>query len=145
MKIKIVKLRTDVVLPEYQTPGSAGADLRAAVSPMGEYIRPGDTKIITTGIAVELPPEWELQVRGRSGLAAKGIILANGVGTIDSDYRGEIRVILHNASNVSFKVNNGDRIAQLVLARVKVIEWLDAEALAGSVRNEGGFGSTGLS
>lgn len=131
-------------LPAYETTGSAGMDLRADLTePV--TIPPGGRRLIPTGLSIELPPGCEAQVRGRSGLAVKhGIGLANGIGTIDSDYRGEIQVILINWGDSEFTIRDGDRIAQMVVARYETVEWETAESLAESRRGSGGFGHTGL-
>lgn len=140
-----IKITTEkgVSLPEYQTPGSAGMDLRAFLQePL--TLAPGDRAAIPTGLFIELPQGYEAQVRARSGLAVKhGIGLPNGVGTIDSDYRGEILVALINLGREDFTIENGDRIAQLVVARHEVVEWEPADALADTIRGGGGFGHTG--
>jgi dUTP pyrophosphatase len=133
----------DLPLPAYATAGSAGLDLAAAV---GEelVLEPGARAVVPTGIAIELPPGWEAQVRPRSGLAMRhGIVLPNAPGTIDSDYRGEIRVILWNAGSEPFVLKRGDRIAQLVVAPVARAVWVEAEALGETARGDGGFGHTG--
>ncbi len=129
--------------PGPASPGSAGCDLRAAV---GEelVLPPGARAAVPTGLVVEIPPGWEGQVRPRSGLALRhGVTLPNAPGTIDSDYRGEVQVILQNLGDAPFTVRRGDRIAQLVLARVETVEWVEAEELTETGRGEGGFGSTG--
>jgi len=129
--------------PSPASPGSAGCDLRAAV---GEelVLQPGARAAVPTGLVVEVPPGWEGQVRPRSGLALRhGVTLPNAPGTIDSDYRGEVQVILQNLGDAPFTVRRGDRIAQLVLARVEAVEWVEAEELSETGRGDGGFGSTG--
>lgn len=129
--------------PSPASPGSAGCDLRAAV---GDelVLQPGARAAVPTGLVVEVPPGWEGQVRPRSGLALRhGVTLPNAPGTIDSDYRGEVQVILQNLGDAPFTVRRGDRIAQLVLARVEAVEWVEAEKLSETGRGEGGFGSTG--
>ena len=128
--------------PTYATGGSAGSYLRACVeSPV--LIATGERSVVPTGVTLEIPPGYEGQVRPRSGLAARhGVTLLNAPGTIDSDYRGEIRVILVNLSGEPYTVQPGDRIAQLVIAPVQQVDFL-AEALEESERGEGGFGSTG--
>src|SRR5215470_10712765 len=130
-------------LPSYATAGSAGCDLRAAVDePL--RLEPGDRALVPTGIAVEIPEGFEGQVRMRSGLAIRhGLTLLNGPGTIDSDYRGEIRVILANLGSEPVTLERGERIAQLVLAPVSRARLARAEALAPTPREGGGFGSTG--
>lgn len=130
-------------LPGYATAFSAGMDVRAAVdAPV--VIAPMGRAIVPTGLFLEIPAGYEVQVRPRSGLAAKkGITVLNAPGTVDADYRGEVCVILVNLSDEPFTVERGERIAQLVLARHEVIEWEQVEDLAVSDRGAGGFGSTG--
>lgn len=130
-------------LPEPASPGSAGADLRAALE--GEQtLRPGERALIPTGLILEIPPGWEGQVRPRSGLALRhGVTVANAPGTIDSDYRGEVGVILVNLGSEPFTVTRGERIAQVVIAPVARVRFEEAEELSDSSRGEGGFGSTG--
>jgi dUTP pyrophosphatase len=146
MKARIRRLPAarDLPLPTQASPGSAGLDLRAAVD--GELVlRPGERLLVPTGIVLEIPSGWEGQVRPRSGLALRhGLALVNAPGTIDSDYRGEVGVLLINLGAEPFTLRRGDRIAQLVIARVESVEWEEAEALEGSDRGEGGFGSTGV-
>lgn len=136
----------DLPLPAPATKLSAGADLRAAVTEPLE-LAPGERRAIPTGFAIALPPGYEGQVRGRSGLALRyGVVLPNAPGTIDSDYRGEISVILQNTGAEPFVVSRGDRIAQLVVAPVatpRFEEVLDADALGETPRGDGGFGHTG--
>ncbi|MFO0660586.1 MAG: dUTP diphosphatase [Polyangiaceae bacterium] len=130
-------------LPAYETAGAAGLDLRAAIRHSIE-IRPGARAMIPTGIAIALPAGHEAQVRPRSGLAWKhGITVLNTPGTVDEDYRGELRVVLINLGDQSFTVNRGDRIAQLVVAPVTRITWALVESLDSTARGEGGYGSTG--
>lgn len=131
-------------LPRYSTPDSAGMDVRAFLSePV--TLAPGARALIPTGLRVQLPRGFEMQMRPRSGLALKhGITLLNTPGTIDADYRGEIGVILVNLSQEPFTVNDGDRIAQMVVARYTAVVWQPAESLDGSERGEGGFGHTGV-
>jgi dUTP pyrophosphatase len=133
----------DLPLPAAASAGSAGVDLRAAVE--GEVvIAPGGRRLVPTGLAIELPAGWEGQVRPRSGLALRhGITLLNAPGTIDSDYRGEVGVILANLGQEPFTLRRGDRIAQLVVAPVTQVTWDEGPQLAPSGRGEGGFGSTG--
>ena len=129
--------------PEYQTDQSAGMDLRAHVE-KAEIISPGEYKLKATGIYIKIPPGYEAQVRPRSGLALKkGITVLNSPGTIDSDYRGEIGVILINHSSVDFEVKSGDRIAQLVFSKYENFHWENVRHIDSSSRGEGGFGSTG--
>jgi dUTP pyrophosphatase len=132
-------------LPSYATPHAAGLDLLAAVS-TEVVLRPRDRVLIPTGIAIALPPEFEAQVRPRSGLALKaGITVLNSPGTIDADYRGEIGVILVNLGDDPHTVRRGDRIAQLVIARFTRAAWAATDRLPTSERGGGGFGSTGIS
>ena len=131
-------------LPEYQTPHAAGLDLRAHLA-APVTLAPLERALIPTGLHLEIPPGYEGQVRPRSGLAHRhGIGLVNSPGTIDADYRGEIKVLLVNLSNVPFVVNDGERIAQLVVARHETIAWQPAEALSATQRGAGGYGSTGV-
>lgn len=142
MKVKIVN-QSPYSLPEYATIHSAGLDLRANISETIE-LKPLQRVLIPTGLFIELPEGHEAQVRPRSGLAAKhGISIVNTPGTIDPDYRGEIKVILVNLSDTPFTLNPGERIAQMVIARFEHIEWEQVDTLAESVRGEGGFGHTG--
>ena len=128
-------------LPAYTTDGAAGMDVLAAED---VTLPPGARHAVATGLAVAIPPGFEIQVRPRSGLALKhGITVPNTPGTIDSDYRGELKVILINHGAVSFEVRRGDRIAQLVLAPVTQASWLPVDELDDTARGEGGFGSTG--
>ena len=142
MNIKIInKSRHD--LPHYETIASAGMDLRASLTE-SRILKPLERTIVGTGLFIELPVGIEAQVRPRSGLAAKkGITVLNAPGTIDADYRGEIGVILVNLSNDDFTINNGERIAQLVIAKHERAEWEQVELLSETDRGEGGFGSTG--
>lgn len=142
MKVRIVNKST-LELPAYSTPLSAGMDLRAYID---EPITLGSLEkaMVPTGLHIELPDGYEAQVRPRSGLAAKhGITVLNSPGTIDADYRGEIKVILVNLSKEPFVINRGERIAQMVIARYEKIEWEQVCELSDSERGEGGFGSTG--
>ena len=143
MKIKIVN-KSKHPLPEYATPGSAGMDLRANIdAPI--TLAPGERKLIPTGIYIALPVGYEAQVRPRSGLALKyGIGLANMLGTCDSDFRGEIGVILINLGQEDFVVNDGERIAQMVIAKHERAEWEVVEELDETERGEGGYGHTGV-
>lgn len=130
--------------PEYATEGSAGMDLRAFLAdPV--IIEPGARKLIPTGIFIELPIGYQAEVRPRSGLAVKnGISVLNTPGTIDEDYRGEIKVILINLSGENFTVNNGDRIAQLVITKYEKVEWQNSDEINNSRRGERGFGHSGM-
>lgn len=142
MKVKIVN-HSSYALPEYQTPLSAGLDIRANITE-SVTISPLERAMIPTGLFVELPEGYEMQIRPRSGLAAKhGITVLNSPGTIDADYRGEIKVILVNLSNKPFTIEGGERIAQMVVARHEQVEWESVEVLNESERGAGGFGSTG--
>ncbi len=146
IKIKIKRLphAQDIDLPSYATPLSAGMDLRAAINEK-ICIRPGERKVIPTGIIIELPEGYEGQVRPRSGLALKkGITVLNSPGTIDADYRGEVKVILINLGEETVEINRGDRIAQLVISPVVKAEIEEVEVLSETIRGEGGFGSTGI-
>ncbi len=142
MTIKIIN-KSQHPLPNYDTLASAGMDLRANLSePI--TLGPLERAIVKTGLFIELPIGYEAQVRPRSGLAAKkGITVLNSPGTVDADYRGEIGVILVNLSNEAFVVENGERIAQLIIAKHERAEWLETEELSETSRGEGGFGSTG--
>ncbi len=143
MNIKIIN-RSQHDLPSYETIASAGMDLRANL-PEAIVLKPLERVIVKTGLFIELPIGYEAQVRPRSGLAAKkGITVLNSPGTIDADYRGEIGVILVNLSNEAFIIENGERIAQLVIAKHERAEWITVETLSETSRGEGGFGSTGV-
>lgn len=134
----------DLPLPEYATAQSAGVDLMAAVE-KDVVLKPLERALVPTGIAIALPAGYEAQVRPRSGLALKnGISIVNSPGTIDADYRGEIKVILINLGNEPFTVTRGARIAQMVIAPVSRVEWQPAESLEETGRSGGGFGSTGV-
>ena len=143
MKVNIIN-RSKHVTPTYQTAGSAGMDLRADIDePI--VLLPLERSVVKTGLFIALPVGFEAQVRPRSGLAAKfGVTVLNTPGTIDADYRGEIGVILVNLSNQPFTVQDGDRIAQLVIAEHAVVEWNEVTVLEDTSRGSGGFGSTGL-
>lgn len=142
MKIKIDN-RSKHKLPHYETEASAGMDLRANIE-KPVTLKPLERAIIGTGLFIELPIGYEAQVRPRSGLAAKkGITVLNAPGTIDADYRGEVGVILVNISNEPYTLEDGERIAQLVIARHERAQWLETAVLSETSRGEGGFGSTG--
>jgi dUTP pyrophosphatase len=146
VRVRIQRLASarDLPLPSPGSPGSAGLDLRAAVTEDLE-LPPGGRALVPTGLILEIPPGWEGQVRPRSGLALRhGIGVVNAPGTIDSDYRGEVGVILINLGDQPFRLQRGDRIAQLVLAPVERVEWEEADSLENSQRGPGGFGSTGV-
>lgn len=140
----IVRIKSDSgILPAYETAGSAGMDLRANVSETIALL-PGDRYLVPTGLYIELPRGYEAQVRARSGLAVKhGIGLVNGIGTIDSDFRGEIKIPLINWGKDTFEIKHGERIAQLVLSKYECIEWQQVDKLELTDRGMGGFGHTG--
>jgi dUTP pyrophosphatase len=142
MKVKIVN-KSKHSLPQYATESSAAVDLRANIE--GRILlQPLERALVETGIHIELPVGYEAQIRPRSGLAANnGVTVLNTPGTIDADYRGEIKVILVNLSNQIFEINDGDRIAQMVVAEHKRIEWEETDTLSPTQRQEGGFGHTG--
>lgn len=142
MKVKIVN-RSRHATPHYATPQSAGMDLRANIdSPI--LLNPGERILVKTGLFMQLPDGYEAQVRPRSGLAFKhGITVLNSPGTIDADYRGEIGVILINHGQDSFEITDGERVAQMVIAKYESIQWNEVDELDASDRGEGGFGSTG--
>ncbi|WP_228236691.1 dUTP diphosphatase [Allomuricauda sp. M10] len=142
MEIKVIN-KSGHQLPHYETLASAGMDLRANLNePI--VLKPLERAIVPTGIFMELPIGFEAQVRPRSGLAAKkGITVLNAPGTIDADYRGEVGVILANISSEDYVVENGERIAQLVIAKHERATWVEVETLSDTARGEGGFGSTG--
>jgi len=142
MNIKITNKSTHA-LPHYETIASAGMDLRANITE-AITLQPLERTIVKTGLFIELPIGYEAQVRPRSGLAAKkGITVLNSPGTVDADYRGEIGVILVNLSNEAFVIENGERIAQLVIAKHERAEWKEVDQLSDTSRGAGGFGSTG--
>jgi len=143
VKVLIKKLDPDVQLPEYKTSGASGVDLVAFIKePIN--LEPKTSVLIPTGLSVAFPEDYEIQIRPRSGLAAKNnISVLNTPGTIDSDYRGEIKVIIYNHGNENFLINNGDRIAQMILAPVVKMELEEKNDLPKSIRGKGGFGSTG--
>lgn len=142
MRVRIVN-KSNHSLPLYGTAQSAGMDLRAYLSePV--LLKPLERKLIPTGLFIQLPDGFEAQVRPRSGLAInKGITVLNSPGTIDADYRGEIKIILINLSQEDFIVNNGERIAQMIISSYKQVEWEEVDLLEESERGEGGFGHTG--
>lgn len=142
MKVNVIN-RSGMALPEYATPLSAGMDLRAAIE-SSITLAPLERAMVPTGLYIALPEGYEMQVRPRSGLAAKhGITVLNSPGTIDADYRGEIKVILVNLSNTPFEIVPGERIAQAVVAKHERVEWQAVESLEQTERGTGGFGSTG--
>ena len=143
IKVQIKKLDPDVEIPEYKTSGSSGVDLKAFIKNK-VVIKPFKSIIIPTGLSIAVPENCEIQIRPRSGLAANSnISILNTPGTIDSDYRGEIKVIMYNHSNKEFSVNNGDRIAQMILMPVFKFKFEEVDILSKTVRGTGGFGSTG--
>ena len=142
MKIKILN-KSNNPNPSYSTVNSAGMDIRAFLK-KEKIILPGDKTIIDTGVFVEIPTGYEIQIRPRSGLSFKnGITVLNAPGTIDSDYRGEVKVILINLSKEKFTINNGDRIAQMVVNKYEKVKWQEVDSV-GETERKGGFGSTGI-
>ncbi len=146
VEVKVTRLQPgyeDIPLPEYATELAAGVDLRAAITEPIE-LRPGDLIAVPTNLAIELPPQYEAQIRPRSGLALKyGIILPNSPGTIDADYRGEVKVIMSNIGKAPYVIQRGERIAQLVIAPVTHVQWHETSALNETDRGNGGFGHSG--
>ena len=143
MKIKIIN-KSQHSSPEYSTKNSAGLDLRANLTE-SILLKPLKRILVKTGLYIQLPEGYEAQVRPRSGLAfKKGITVLNSPGTIDSDYRGEIGVILINLSDEDFLIENGERVAQMVIAKHERAEWIEVDILNETIRGEGGFGSTGI-
>ena len=143
VKILIKKTNKEVTTPKYKTDGSSGVDLSAFLEKK-VVIKPNSSELIPTGLQVAIPEELEIQIRPRSGLAAKESIgVLNSPGTIDSDYRGELKIILFNHGKEDFIINNGDRIAQMVLVPIVKMEFEEVDSLPDTVRGQGGFGSTG--
>jgi len=143
VKVLVKKLNSKVTLPSYKTEGSSGMDLIAFVDKPIE-IKPKNSALIPTGLSIAIPEDCEVQIRPRSGLAAKSnISVLNTPGTIDSDYRGELKVILFNHGNKEFVVNNNERIAQMVLTPILKVDFEEVDSLPVTVRGAGGFGSTG--
>lgn len=143
MQVKLKRLRPSAVLPGYQTELSAGMDLAADLDAPVE-LQPGERFAVPTGLAIALPAGFEAQVRARSGLALRhGITMSNGVGTIDADFRGEVKVLITNAGTKPFTVEPGMRIAQLVVARYERVVWDETDQLDDTARGDGGFGHTG--
>ena len=143
MKVKVIN-QSKHALPAYETKASAGLDVRANIDAPIE-LKPLERTLVKTGLFMEIPEGYECQVRSRSGLALKkGISVLNAPGTVDADYRGEVGVILINLSNETFVIEDGERVAQLVFAKVKQAKWIAAEVLTETERGEGGFGSTGV-
>lgn len=143
MNLEVVKIKASAILPDYQTAGSAGADIHACLDePI--VMKPMERRIIPTGLKMAIPEGFEVQIRARSGLSYKhGITMVNGVGTIDADYRGEVGVLMINLGQEPFTVEPGMRIAQMVLARYERVEWTEVDKLDETERGECGFGSTG--
>lgn len=142
LQVKIINQSTNT-LPEYATPGSSGMDIRAFLNEAVQ-LKPLQRELISTGLFIELPVGYEAQIRPRSGLAIKqGITCLNSPGTIDADYRGEIKVILINLSNEDVTIHSGDRIAQMVIQKTEKINWLPVEIINETKRGDGGFGHTG--
>ena len=143
VKVLVKKLNSKVKLPSYKTEGSSGMDLIAFVDKPIE-IKPNNSALIPTGLSIAIPQDYEVQIRPRSGLAAKSnISVLNTPGTIDSDYRGELKVILFNHGNKEFIVKNNERIAQMVLAPILKVNFEEVDSLPDTIRGDGGFGSTG--
>lgn len=146
VQVKIKRLSpefNDIPLPSYATQGSSGLDVRAAVS-QDIILKPGSFELVPTNFSVEIPVGYEIEVRPRSGLAAEfGIGVLNSPGTIDSDYRGEVKIILFNFGKENFKISRGDRIAQMILSKVYSAQLVETENLQESTRGKGGFGHTG--
>ena len=143
VKILIKRTNRKVITPKYKTDGSSGVDLSAFLD-KEVVIKPNSSDLIPTGLQVAIPEEFEIQIRPRSGLAAKESIgVLNSPGTIDSDYRGELKIILFNHGKEDFIINNGDRIAQMVLVPIIKMEFEEVDSLPDTVRGQGGFGSTG--
>ncbi|MBP5175999.1 MAG: dUTP diphosphatase [Treponema sp.] len=143
-----IRIRTIVsegaILPEYKSAGAAGADV-CAFLPSKEVLHPGERKLIPTGLFFEIPEGYEIQVRPRSGLAFKiGVTVLNTPGTIDSDYRGELKVLLANFGDADFEISSGDRIAQIVVAPVTLGNFVASDSISNTERGSGGFGSTGV-
>ncbi|MBD1365578.1 dUTP diphosphatase [Mucilaginibacter sp. ZT4R22] len=144
MNIRVIN-RSKNTLPAYETLHAAGMDLRAELeAPV--ILKPLERQLIATGLYIELPEGYEAQIRPRSGLAYKhGIGIVNSPGTIDADYRGEIKVLLVNLSNIDFEINTGDRIAQMVVAKHEQVKWEEVDTLSDTTRGAGGYGHTGKS
>jgi len=145
IQVRISRVRPGAVLPRYMSDGASGCDI-CACGDAAVVVRPGERVAVPTGLAVEIPAGYEIQVRPRSGMAfKKGLTVVNTPGTIDSDYRGEIQVLMINLGTESVTIAPGDRVAQLVLSEVPQIGWVEAPDLTQSTRGAGGFGSTGIS
>ena len=145
MKLKIKKLNPKAIVPEYKTTGSAGVDLCVLLDSDKEILKKGETKLFKTGLAIALENGYEAQIRSRSGLSLKnGIVVLNAPATIDSDYRGEIGLIIANLGKEDFTVENGMRLAQMVIAKYEKCEFMEVEELDNTERSDGGFGHTGI-
>ena len=143
IKIQIKKLSDSVTIPKYETPGSSGMDIAAHIAD-NIIINPGEKALVSTGFSISIPEGYEVQIRPRSGLAAKkNITVLNTPGTIDADYRGEIKVILINLGKEKFVVKNGERVAQMVVCPIVQVHLEEVKELSETVRGSGGFGSTG--
>lgn len=146
VNVRIVRIPgNDLPLPKYQTAGAAGMDLQACLPGGSVTLVPGQSMLIPTGWRMEIPEGWELQIRSRSGLSLKNqVVVGNSPATIDSDYRGELGVVLHNRGWTSFIVSHGDRVAQAVVAPVHQCQWEEVDTLSETSRGAQGFGSTGV-
>lgn len=145
MLVKFKKLDDRAVIPEYKTAGSAGLDLCVLLETENEILKPGEIKLFKTGLSMALPDSYEAQLRSRSGLSLKnGIVILNAPGTVDSDYRGEIGLIIMNCGKYDFLVENGMRLAQMVVAKYEKIEIDMVDSIESTERDSGGFGSTGV-
>ena len=143
VKVLLKKLNPKVKIPEYKSQGASGMDILAFID-KSIIVKPKSSKLISTGLSVAFSQDYEIQIRPRSGLAAKNnISVLNTPGTIDSDYRGEIKIIIYNHGNDDFIINNGDRIAQMILVPIVKMELEETENLPETIRGKGGFGSTG--
>jgi|TARA_B100000029_G_scaffold103227_1_gene93700 dUTP pyrophosphatase len=143
VKVLVKKLNPEAKLPSYKTKGSSGMDLMALVEEK-IIVKPNSSELIPTGLSIAIPEDLEIQIRPRSGLAAKhNISVLNTPGTIDSDYRGELKIILYNHSNKDFIVNKNDRVAQMILVPVLKVDFEEVDELPDTIRGSGGFGSTG--
>ena len=143
VEVLIKKLNPEAKLPSYKTKGSSGMDLMALVEEK-IIVKPNSSELIPTGLSIAIPEDLEIQIRPRSGLAAKhSITVLNTPGTIDSDYRGELKIILYNHSNKDFIVNKNDRVAQMILVPVLKVDFEEVDELPDTIRGSGGFGSTG--
>ena len=143
MIINIVKVKEGAVIPVYQTPGAAGADLHGLIDKQSILMYPGSIHVIPTGISVQIPEGFEMQIRSRSGLASKGIVVINSPGTVDSDFRGEVKVLLANLSDKLQRINSLDRIAQMIISPIERASFVEVEYLEETERNDGEMGSTG--